>query len=188
MSDLLHFSPWSFNNLNSYNWTKDSLVNTQANLRDPLIEISKGGQIGANWEVREVKDTEIKGATNAALHLEPTAGFCPERREIRLWLVLSSGGISKEIQWAFLQKWAVQAVVGPSDLGRNEWRGVVTIVWQLAFHTEKQSHGAWSLIIFLSLSEVTSPHPPRQVSEHIISNPRTGTTETFTCLEGAFCN
>ena len=44
----LSLTPWNFNNLNSYNSTKDFLFNTQAHLRDPHIEASKGGQVGTN--------------------------------------------------------------------------------------------------------------------------------------------
>lgn len=41
------FSPWSYK-LDSYNSTKDFLLNTQTHLGDPCIETSEGGQIGRN--------------------------------------------------------------------------------------------------------------------------------------------
>lgn len=41
-------SPGSYNKLNGYNSTKDSLRSTQTRLRNLRIEISEGGQIGVN--------------------------------------------------------------------------------------------------------------------------------------------
>ena len=52
--------------MNSYNSTKISLVHTQANLRDPFIEISKDGQLRAHPGGEKGK--ELKGAADAALH------------------------------------------------------------------------------------------------------------------------
>lgn len=36
-----------------------------------------------------------------------------------MWLAFPSTGKSKEIQWTFLQEWAVQAVTEPIDLGKH---------------------------------------------------------------------
>lgn len=46
MRDPLGLSPGNMNKLNSYNSTKDSLLNIQACLRDPCIQASKGRQAG----------------------------------------------------------------------------------------------------------------------------------------------
>ena len=49
---------------------------------------------------------------------EFTVGLSLEMKEIRLWLELPSGR-SKEIQWAFLQEWALRTVAEPGDLDRE---------------------------------------------------------------------
>lgn len=48
MKDPPGLSPWNFNNLNSYDPTKDFMLNAQIHLRDPNIEICKGGQVEEN--------------------------------------------------------------------------------------------------------------------------------------------
>ena len=61
----LGLSSYIFNTLNSYNPTKDPLPSTQIHLRDPCIETSKGGQVGANQGGKKGK--KQREATEAAL-------------------------------------------------------------------------------------------------------------------------
>ena len=53
MRDPLGLSPRSFNNLNSYNPTKDSLLNTQIRHTGPYIETPEGGQVEQKGEVKK---------------------------------------------------------------------------------------------------------------------------------------
>ena len=55
MRDSLVLSPWRFNNLNSCNGTKVSLLNAQTHLRDLHMETSKGGKWGQTREASREK-------------------------------------------------------------------------------------------------------------------------------------
>ena len=85
--------PLSFNNLNSYNSTKDPLFSAQTHVRDSLIETSKGGQVEVNQE--DEKREELKGAMYRVLHLEVHCRTHPERGGIRLWLTIPVSGEAK---------------------------------------------------------------------------------------------
>ena len=82
--------------LNNYNSTNDSLLNTQTGLRDPHIEPSIGGQVGANQGGE--KGEELKGATDIAQTARAhCGGLSPEMGGVRLWMALPSAARSKEI-------------------------------------------------------------------------------------------
>lgn len=63
--DSLGLSPWTFNNLNIYNSTKDTLLNTQTHLRAPHTGTPKVG--GETWWGE--KEEKQRGVTDAALQL-----------------------------------------------------------------------------------------------------------------------
>ena len=75
-------SPCSFNNLNSFNSTQDSLLNAQTLLRDPHFETSKGGKEGVNWEGK--KGEKLRQAREIALQVVANSGAQPgkERSQV----------------------------------------------------------------------------------------------------------
>lgn len=71
--------PWSFNNLNSCNSTKNSLLNTQAYLKNLHIETSKRGQVGKKEKGK--KGEEMLGTMDAALKPEAYGWSQPSGKE-----------------------------------------------------------------------------------------------------------
>lgn len=56
----------------------------------------------------------------------------------------------------------------PGVLGTVEAQMAASVFWRLAFHTEKESRGAWLL---LNLPEFAFLHSSCQVAQHIICKP-----------------
>ena len=135
-------SPWSlplkFQQLNNHNSTKDFLLSAQICLRDPYSETSKGGQVGANGGSEKSK--KLRWAMDSALQPRVHNKAQPDERRNQIVAILPSARRSKEIQWPFLQEWAVVAVAEPSDQGRDKHKDETKGVWQLALLGEKQSH------------------------------------------------
>lgn len=80
----LALSPWSFNNLNSYSSTKDSLLTPKTHIRNLCMEISEGKKF--EWtekKGREKSWDNVKDTVGTCI-LEPTVHFILERGEIRL--------------------------------------------------------------------------------------------------------
>lgn len=92
MRDLLGLCPGRFNNLNSYNTIKDSLLDAQTHLRDTCIETSKGGQVRANWGARRKKRSKKSQMQPCCSVL--TVWLTPEKGGIKLCLALPSAGRS----------------------------------------------------------------------------------------------
>lgn len=62
-------------------------------------------------------------------------------------------------------------------------RGVTVIVWQLAFQTEKEIHGAWPPV--LNLPELASHHLGVALQGTLSINARAGTRQTLSpCMKG----
>lgn len=137
----LGLSPWSFNNLNSYNSAKYSLFNNKHTWEICTLKHLKVAKWEQTKKVRRVKCWEEPGLQPYSQEL--MARLILERGGSRLWLALPSAIGAERFQWASLRKWAVWAAVEqrPETLARANHL-TMEVVNQSTFQTEKQSHSS----------------------------------------------
>lgn len=179
--DPFDLSLRSFNNLNSYNSTKTSLLNAQTHLRDPCIATCKGRQVGPN--LGGEKGEKLRRATQTQ----------PWSRELTVgrgkesgfgWYSLQLRGVRRSSEHSY-RKGQYKLWLSSVTWAGTKHRCVALGVWHLTFKIQKQSHRAW---LPLNLPKHASLHPWCPVAEHIIWNPRTGTTESpFPWAKGGLC-
>ena len=93
MRDPLGLSPWSFNNMNSYNSTKNSLLNTQTCPSNRTLEHLKIGKWEQTWDMR--RENSSKEPWMQPCKQKFMVGVSPKRGRIRLWLAFPSMGGGK---------------------------------------------------------------------------------------------
>lgn len=93
MSGLLGLSPWSYNKLNSCNWTKDSLVHTQTCLRYLHIKTSEGRHIRENIRDTIGERQRLEQQTQSGTHHGPSKHDSDEGSGYNShWVELRGGG------------------------------------------------------------------------------------------------
>lgn len=139
MRDTLGPSHWSFNSLNTYNLTKDSLLNAQASLRDPCNETSKCVQMGTKGRARKERDSEHPQTQPCSQEFK--AGPKEERN-----LVVPGAPFSWEEQRNLVSIPAGVGSAGCSWAHRpgkdTAWTDTV-LRWSV-FQAEKQSYGSFA--------------------------------------------